>query len=62
MTIKEKVYMGLAALTFFSFMGPVVTTVVMREARIERSEESIKDLEAFKEEVIRKYIKHLEEK
>ena len=60
MTIKEKVYMGLAATTFLGFMGPIATTVVMREARIEQAEKDIQDLKEFQKQVIEKYIEYLE--
>ena len=61
MTLKEKVYMGLATIAFIGFIGPIATTVVMREARIERLEESNKELQGFKEELVRRYIEYLEE-
>ena len=64
--------MGLAGIAFIGFIGPIATTVVMREARIDQLEmyrkedrtqhsKDINELHSFKEEVIRKYIKHLED-
>ena len=54
MTLKDKVYLGLAFITLIGFMGPVATTVVMREARIDQ-------LEKYREEDRAQHTKDLDD-